>query len=197
MWLHSTETYFPSDIGAQVSNTKPEINYAAVTPSQSPLTLDNLNSSLSSFNGGDLYLTSDVDPTTNPAYLNGVKPNPSTGSAKSTAIIINDKGNGQVDAFYMYFYAFNYGTTVLGQLIGNHIGDWEHTMLRFQDGKPTYMWFSQHDNGEAFTYSCLEKDDAGVRPYAYSANGSHANYAISGYASHSFNERTSKIRNPC
>lgn len=55
-------------------------------------------------------------------------------------------------------------------------------MIRFQDGAPQAMWFSQHDNGEAFTYDCLEKQ--GMRPVVYSANGSHANYAISGTHSH-------------
>jgi hypothetical protein len=50
-----------------------------------------------------------------------------------------------VDAFYMYFYAFNLGNMVLGQILGNHVGDWEHTMVRFQDEKPVSVWFSQHD----------------------------------------------------
>lgn len=60
-------------------------------------------------------------------------------------VIVNDHGAGVVDAFYMYFYAFNLGNTVSGQTLGNHVGDWEHTMIRFRNGTPTAMWFSQHD----------------------------------------------------
>lgn len=60
--------------------------------------------------------------------------------------------------------------------------DWEHNMIRFANGKPTQVWYSQHAFGEAFTYDCLEKQ--GDRPVAYSGNGSHANYAIKGSHDH-------------
>lgn len=101
--------------------------------------------------------------------------------------------SGFVDVFYMYFYAFNYGTflsltndsdpSIIDPFpIGNHVGDWEHNMIRFVNGTPQAVWYSQHDNGEAFTYDCLEKE--GLRPITYSANGSHANYAINGTHSH-------------
>ncbi|KAK5679348.1 hypothetical protein LTS10_008163 [Elasticomyces elasticus] len=46
-------------------------------------------------------------------------------------------------------------------------------MIRFQDGKPQAIWYSQHANGEAFKYSVVEN-----------ANGSHANYAIKGDHDH-------------
>lgn len=55
-------------------------------------------------------------------------------------------------------------------------------MVRFQDEQPQTVWFSQHAFGEAFTYDAVEKQ--GVRPVAYSGNGSHANYATTGKHDH-------------
>ncbi|KAF1344692.1 hypothetical protein BDV97DRAFT_425035 [Delphinella strobiligena] len=55
-------------------------------------------------------------------------------------------------------------------------------MIRFANGKPTAIWYSQHENGEAFTYDAVHK--TGVRPIVYSANGSHANYATVGTHDH-------------
>ncbi len=78
----------------------------------------------------------------------------------------------------MYFYAYNYGPPVFEQAVDDHVGDWEHTMVRFLNGQPQAVWFSQHAYGEAFSYNAVEK--RGQRPVAYSANGSHANYATSG-----------------
>lgn len=165
VYLYSTDPYRPSDISAQLTNTQPEINYTAITPSTSPLTLDNLNSSLSSYDGSDIYLTSTSDITTNPAWLNGVAPNSDgeTVGAVSCAIIVNDHGSGLVDAFYMYFYAFNYGGDYFGFIVDDHVGDWEHNMVRFQDGVPTAVWYSQHSNGEAFTYETVQKWTDGLR----------------------------------
>jgi hypothetical protein len=63
-----------------------------------------------------VYLTSKDDVTKNPQWILGTKPdaNGKTNGAVTAAVIVNDKGNGEVDAFYMYFYAYNYGGTVLG-----------------------------------------------------------------------------------
>lgn len=186
VWLDQQEAYFPSDMLAQVQNTHPTVNYTAVTDAPSPLTLSNLDS-LNSF-GGDsgknVYLTSNVDVTTKPSWLKGVIPNTSgkTLNATSAAIIVNDHGSGNVDVFYMYFYAYNMGNTVLGQELGDHIGDWEHNMVRFVNGTPQAVWYSQHGNGQAFKYSVVEKQS--IRPIAYSARGSHANYAIAGTHDH-------------
>ncbi len=57
-------------------------------------------------------------------------------------------------------------------------------MVRFQDGVPQAVWYSQHANGEAFVYNVVEKAADGIRPVAYSAVGSHANYAMSGTHDH-------------
>ena len=57
-------------------------------------------------------------------------------------------------------------------------------MLRFVDGVPQVMWFSQHASGEAFSYSAVEKYNGQIRPVVYVANGSHANYAVPGDHDH-------------
>lgn len=178
----------PSDIYNQVENTLPSINRSSITDLPSPLTLENLDS-LNKYgtNGSNVYLTSIVDVTTAPKWLNGVAPdsNGKTNGATSCAIIINDHGSGLVDVFYMYFYAYNQGNIVFGRELGDHIGDWEHNVIRFQDGQPTAIWYSQHGNGQAFTYRAAEKDKiSNLRPLSYSAIGSHANYAIAGTHDH-------------
>ena len=130
VWLYSGETYFPSDIATQLVHTKPEVNFTVVDGYPTPLTLNNLDS-LNSEGGKSVYLTSDDDVTTNPAWLKGVKPDGSgkTNGATSLAVIVNDRGNGEVDAFYMYFYAYNWGGVLLGQNVDDHVG------VSFTEGK--------------------------------------------------------------
>ena len=152
VYLDTKEEFFPSDIYAQVSNTHPEINLTSINNPPEPLTLENLHD-LNQYgnNGRNVYLTSNIPVTSEPRWLTGIVPD-STGktqNAVSCAIIINDHGSGAVDVFYMYFYAYNQGNTVLFQELGDHIGDWEHNMVRFQDGKPqgylvqsTWKWGS-------------------------------------------------------
>ncbi|KAF7196890.1 putative vacuolar protein sorting-associated protein TDA6 [Pseudocercospora fuligena] len=190
--LFSAEPYFPSDIGAQLANTKAYINLTAANGGPSTLTLDNLNdlnNLANSSDGKDIYLTSISDPTTNPRpqYLYGVKPdsNGKTNNAISSAIITVDKGNNTLDAFYFYFYAFDYGGDYIAVgNIGNHVGDWEHNMIRFENGTPTQIYYSQHSGGQAFSYSATEKFENTGRAITYSANGTHANYATPGTHDH-------------
>lgn len=35
--------------------------------------------------------------------------------------------------------------------------DWEHNAIRFNNGVPQSVWYSQHSNGMAYTYSAVEK----------------------------------------
>lgn len=81
-------------------------------------------------------------------------------SGKSSApavLIVVDKGDGIVDAFWFYFYSFNQGNIVLNVRFGNHVGDWEHSLVRFHNGVPQTVFLSEHSAGEAYSYDALEK----------------------------------------
>jgi hypothetical protein len=110
VYLHSEEKYYPTDLQSFLNNVTPQVNFTTVA-GPTPLTLSNLDQL-----GSNVYLTSKDDVTKDPTWIKGTKPDSSgaTANAVTAAVIVNDKGNGVVDAFYMYFYAYNYGGEVLG-----------------------------------------------------------------------------------
>ncbi|KAK7749188.1 Vacuolar protein sorting-associated protein 62 [Diatrype stigma] len=119
------------------------------------------------------------------------KPDDSGYSRAPATLVLVDKGSGIVDAFWFFFYAYNLGQTVLGVRYGNHVGDWEHAMIRFDSGVPRAVFFSEHEGGQAYAWHAVEKRrDGGAgnetnaevkqRPVIYSAVGSHAMYAMPG-----------------
>ncbi|CEJ57150.1 hypothetical protein PMG11_05855 [Penicillium brasilianum] len=185
VWLHSQDAYRPGDMQAQLDHTTPEVNWTAIQGAPSPLTLNNLDQ-LNSLGNTSVYLTSHegITASPEPAWFRGIMPDAEGRISNGTgcAIIVVDHGKGNVDAFYFYFYPYNKGDIVLGMEFGDHIGDWEHNMIRFANGTPQAIWFSQHASGQAFTYNALEKK--GKRPYSYSGNGTHANYAVKGQHDH-------------
>lgn len=121
-------------------------------------------------------------------------------SSAPAFLFVVPKEDGIVDAFWFFFYSFNQGQTVFGIRFGNHVGDWEHTCIRFKHGKPISVFLSEHDFGDAYSWNALEKyirnpDESGTmigtwsnqtasklakRPVIYSAEGSHAMYATPG-----------------
>lgn len=101
------------------------------------------------------------------------------GRSDAPAVLLTvDKGHGVVDAFWFFFYSFNLGNVVFNIRFGNHVGDWEHTAIRFHHGVPKVVFFSEHNFGSAYSYEAVEK--IGKRPVIYSATGTHAMYATSG-----------------
>lgn len=124
----------------------------------------------------------------------GHKPDNRGYSTAPAVLVLVDKGAGILDAFWFFFYSYNLGQTVLNMRFGNHVGDWEHCMVRFENGVPRAMFLSEHEGGQAFAWSALEKKRMNVtlnvnggtvietvdRPVIYSAVGSHAMYAFPG-----------------
>lgn len=121
---------------------------------------------------------------------------PSGRSAAPAVLVVVDKGSGVVDAFWFFFYSYNLGQTVLRIRFGNHVGDWEHCMVRFEAGVPRAVFLSEHAGGQAYAWHAMEKrlvnatTDAEprmgeerrkvLRPVVYSAVGSHAMYPAPG-----------------
>ncbi|KAI9696304.1 MAG: Vacuolar protein sorting-associated protein 62 [Bogoriella megaspora] len=113
------------------------------------------------------------------SVFDSIKEKPCGGRSDAPAtLVVIDKGNGIVDAFWFFFYSYNLGNVVLNVRFGNHVGDWEHTLVRFKYGEPIEIFFSEHNFGEAYAYHAVEK--IGKRPVAYSATGTHAMYGTPG-----------------
>lgn len=188
----------PSDILGHVRHTAAFVEFTPI-PDIPALGLDNL-SLLNDFgqSGRNVFLTARENVTTMPDWLYGETPDQYGSLHHSTAcaVVLVERTPDDLDAFYFYFYSFNEGgdiTQVLppldqilpearpGDHFGNHIGDWEHNMIRFEAKKPTGIYFSAHGSGSVCDWndkSCLSKQ--GERPVVYSARGSHANYPSTG-----------------
>ncbi|AET37472.1 uncharacterized protein Ecym_1225 [Eremothecium cymbalariae DBVPG len=196
--LYSEEVYLPGDVADYVQYFELRDELGNIVK-RGPLDIKADFSDITGEKSKNLYLTSLDDVTTNPKWLFGDKPDYGTGYiAKAAAnLIVVDKGNGWVDAFWFYFYPFNLGPFVTGfGPWGNHIGDWEHSVVRYWDGEPQYLWMSAHSDGGGYLYSAVEKKDHWKvvdgkieksvvrRPLIFSARGTHANYPSIGQYAH-------------
>jgi len=109
---------------------RPEIACKPTSISSPLLSLENLDqlNNMGSKGGDDVFLTSTADITTKPQWLEGVKPNEEGrigrgdggGDGKTAVVIVVDKGGGVVDAFWFYFWAFNFG----GLVLERELGEW-------------------------------------------------------------------------
>ena len=225
VYLHKDEEFWPSTMEEHFLHSTPALNYTPIQKDelQAALNLSNLDQLNAFERGRNVFLTSDDDVEDRPDWLGSAQnipeayPSPknehsrwfgtdsrskdkkatgSGGRSQAPAILITvDKGNGIVDAFWFFFYSYNLGNIVLNIRWGNHVGDWEHTMVRFQHGQPRLVFYSEHSFGAAYSYSAVEKiadnrpsrhpqhnrsHRPAQRPVAYSAIGSHAMYATSG-----------------
>ncbi|KAK1624692.1 vacuolar protein sorting-associated protein 62 [Colletotrichum phormii] len=196
LWLHSEDPYMPSDLLTHIQHTSPALDGNPIFD-VATLDLDNLET-LNRF-GDEVALTSNDDPLSYPEWIHGATPDADGRISNATpcVVVLVEKGERDLDAFYFYFYSFNEGMNISqvlepfnrmvkgektqsGMHFGDHVGDWEHNMIRFKDGKPTGIYYSQHVDGASFSWddSALKKADG--RPIVYSARGSHANYPTRG-----------------
>ena len=182
--LYSGEQYWPCDIAKHLHHTTPYLNYTPAQAKSDHVKLDNLDD-LNKW-GRYVYLTSNDNVEEQPEWLLGESNIPESrpqcqhdatairdandddppiacgqkkkGYSDAPAIlIVVEKDDGVVDAFWFFFYSFNKGNKVFNVRFGNHIGDWEHTTIRFVDGEPTSVFLSEHDFGDSFTFDALEK----------------------------------------
>ncbi|OAP55667.1 hypothetical protein AYL99_09819 [Fonsecaea erecta] len=204
VWLHSDDPYMPSDILTHVSHTVPRIGLEAIVDTLPLPNLENLSllNRLGASHGTDVFLTAVGDVSTFPDWVLGETPDATGALHNSTAcaVVVVEKQTPAavwVDAFYFYFYSWNEGADIRqvvpplnklfpdskpGDHYGNHLGDWEHNMIRFANGTPTGIYFSHHTSGEACAWddaTCLSTTQDG-RPVVFSARGSHANYPSAG-----------------
>ncbi|KAH7313607.1 hypothetical protein B0I35DRAFT_435545 [Stachybotrys elegans] len=197
VWLHSEDPYKPSDLLAHLQHTTPELNGEEIAHLP-PLDLDNLEI-LNDYHPGEVALRSNDDPLSHPRWLAGEAPDESGRIHNSTpcVVILVEKSPQELDAFYFYFYSYNEGPNItqvlepmdrfvdgekaaLGIHFGNHVGDWEHNMVRFRDGKPVGIYYSQHVDGAGYDWDHPDVSKHNQRPIVYSARGSHANYPTPG-----------------
>ncbi|EGV64733.1 Vacuolar protein sorting-associated protein 62 [Yamadazyma tenuis] len=186
--LYSEERYLPYDIGKFVTHFHVEYDNGTTVPgTEANMNLKKLSELPEE---EDYFLTSNSDFDSDPEWITGIKNKPSlaTGEIKDApaVLIVVDKGNGWVDAYWFYFYSFNLGPFVMGSgPYGNHVGDWEHSLVRYYNGEPVIVWMSAHGGGQAFYYHNLEKYESNPNhPILFSARGTHANYVSVGQHPH-------------
>lgn len=189
--LFSEEVYWPSDITEHLKHITPTFMYDIVEESMKHPTVNNLEelNAVDGELGWKMYLQSNDNIEDMPAWLTSeygipvfpeddkvsdeniplgsMSPtrNYTVGGRSSAPVVlmVTDKGNGVIDAMWHFFYSYNLGNGVFGIRFGNHVGDWEHTVMRFHNGTPVEMFLSEHAGGVSYTYKAMEKDITGKR----------------------------------
>ena len=180
--LYSEEQFWPCDIKEHLFHVTPELNYTPIE-GLPQLNLSNIDQLNQFEKGRHVFLTSNDNVEDRPDWLGGQANIPDDfindakadhpgsqpargkmrkqshgGHSDAPAVLLTvDKGDGIVDAFWFFFYSYNLGNVVFNIRFGNHIGDWEHTLIRFQHGKPKVVFVSEHFFGSAYSYSAVEK----------------------------------------
>ncbi|KAG8850239.1 Vacuolar protein sorting-associated protein 62 [Tulasnella sp. 330] len=188
LWLHGEEHYWPGDPLLHLGRCMPQGKDGKWIPVPEELIGKTELLELPNVDKPDVYLCLAEDNPRINAKVEDLmstkgRPDPKTRLSSSAVwIIAVDKSKivepGIIDIFYFYFYPYNLGNTVAFTAFGNHVGDWEHSMVRFKDGHPIAVHFSAHADGHSWAWKTVEKMEN--RPVAYVATGSHAMYGKNG-----------------
>lgn len=187
--LYSEEQYLPGSIEDYVSHFEITAHDTNATSKFDLSTLSRTSSELSSGRSADSFMKARDDWYNDPAWVTGAGNVPALHNGRiansPATLIVVDKGEF-LDAFWFYFYPFNLGPYVMGAgPYGNHLGDWEHSLVRFKNGVPQLVWMSAHGGGTAYRWDAMETvGDRGVNPILFAARGTHALYVSVGQHSH-------------
>ncbi|KAG8965212.1 Vacuolar protein sorting-associated protein 62 [Tulasnella sp. 419] len=186
LWLHNEEKHWPGDPRTFLNSTHPYTRQGVKVevPTELVGTLEMLE--LPQVKNSDVFLVLNEDPRVSSDIASLISkegiPDDAGKSQSPCWIVAVDKsaivGEGVVDIFYFFFYPYNLGNEVACSSFGNHVGDWEHAMVRFKDGEPIAVHLSAHANGHSWAWETLEKKDG--RAVGYVARGSpHISTAVS------------------
>jgi len=85
-----------------------------------------------------------------------------------------------IDLVYFFYYPYNQGKLVLGDVVGNHVGDWEHITVRLNSTlMPVQVYMAYHRSGALFEWAAVEKVES-THPVCFSAIGSHGSWKDAG-----------------
>ncbi|KAJ3371783.1 hypothetical protein HDU91_004928, partial [Kappamyces sp. JEL0680] len=95
----------------------------------------------------------------------------------------NEKGSGVVDVVFETLFPFNYGKKIpiaLNTVFGNHVGDLEHTAVRFIDGVPAIFYSQYHSYSHYLYFKSPLLQKSGTNTKVWCAYGSHGYWTSPG-----------------
>ncbi|KAJ1552876.1 Vacuolar protein sorting-associated protein 62 [Cladochytrium tenue] len=187
---HPDETFFCSSVEYMFPHYASMVYSDGSTVSGTPSSFSDTNLDFlyqEGVDAGGVYLAVSGEPTATPSLSSTYSYLYSTEAIGVSAPIyafVAPKSNGVVDIYYWIFAPYNLGKNIaiLGY-VGDHVGDWEHIMVRTVNGVAVSVDYLAHSSGTGLgTLSVADSRItwSGTHPVAYTALGSHGMWPQSG-----------------